>query len=145
MRMTDCVVLSELDLAEWSRNVRIRLERAFSPETAQHGWSSSTPSSGQCAAVAVIVYELLGGQMVSALVDGRSHWFNRLCTSDGEIDLDITADQFGYSPIRVSRAGELYPGTRVREVAEVVSETWARSDLLKQRSGVSSASCQKVG
>jgi len=142
--MTDHVILSELDLSKWSRELRACLERAFSPETAQLGSSSSVPSAGQCAAVAVIVQEILGGQMVSARVNGFSHWFNRLPTLEGEIDLDITADQFGHSPILTSRAGDLYPETRVRKAAEVAAETRARSDLLKQRSGVSRASCLKA-
>lgn len=142
--MTECVLLSELDLSKWSRHVRDRLERAFSPETAQQGWSSSVPSSGQCAAVAVIVHELLGGQMVSARVEGRSHWFNRLQMPDGEIDLDLTADQFGYPAIRMSGAGKLYPGTRIRQFVEVAPETKVRADLLKQRSGVSHADHLKI-
>src|SRR5690606_8083903 len=126
----DAALLTELDLADWSRHARDRLEAAFSSETAQQGWPTSAPSSGQCAAVAVIVHELLGGRMVSALVDGRSHWFNRLNTSVGDVDLDLTADQFGYPPIRLSRAGKLYPGTRVRQSIEVSLETKARSNLL---------------
>lgn len=81
--------------------------------------------------------------MVSARVDGRSHWFNRLQMADGEIDLDLTADQFGYPAIRISRAGKMYPETRVRQLVEVTSETKARSELLKQRSGVSLADCLK--
>ncbi len=137
--MADCVLLSEVDLSKWSQRVRERLERAFSPETAQQGWSTLVPSSGQCAAVAVIVHDLLGGQMVSARVEGRSHWFNRVQMPDGEVDLDLTADQFGYPAIRISRAGKLYPETRVRQLVEVTPETKARSDLLKQRSGVSHA------
>ena len=115
------------------RQLRRRLERGFSAETSFPGQKPGVPSAGQCAAVALIVHELLGGELVSAHVGGISHWFNRLPTDLGMVDIDTTADQFGLPPIRMSPAGELYPGTRVRQDKEVHDETRRRSLLLLQR------------
>jgi hypothetical protein len=113
--------------------LRRLLEMGFSSETAQHGRTKAVLSAGQCAAVAIIVQQEIGGDFVSARVEGESHWFNRLSTSQGLVDADITADQFGYSPVRIARAGELYQGTRLRKEAELAAETIHRSELLRHK------------
>jgi hypothetical protein len=127
---------SRVALLQGLGELRSRLEQAFSPETAQFGKQGTSLSAGQCAAVAFIVYELLGGELVSAKVEGESHWFNRLPYADGEVDVDLTADQFGHTPIRVSNPGQLYWGTRTRRDSEVAAETRDRAKLLKQRVAV---------
>ncbi|MGI8716104.1 MAG: YunG family protein [Solirubrobacteraceae bacterium] len=63
----------------------------------QPTWSSSNPAWGQCASTALIVQDLLGGQVLIADVrheDGSRqgvHYFNRL--PDGG-ELDLTREQF---------------------------------------------------
>lgn len=131
--MNQDLSLSDEGLVGMLRQLRTQLEKGFSPETSLPGHTPGRLSAGQCAAVALVMHELLGGQLVSATVGGVSHWFNRLETGDGQIDVDTTADQFGLPPIRISRAGELYPGTRVRHDSDVRDETRRRSNLLKQK------------
>ena len=116
--------------------IRARLEPSFSPELAKGGLSGRTPSAGHCAAVSLIIRDLLGGELVSSVVNGESHWFNRLSTSDGPIDVDITADQFGLDPVRVAEAGKLYSSTRLRFDSEIAPETLRRSELLRDRAGL---------
>ena len=67
----------------------------------QPGWSESSPASGQCASTALVVQELLGGELLIADVraaDGTAHgvhYWNRLAAS---VEVDLTREQF--------RAGE---------------------------------------
>jgi hypothetical protein len=138
--MDEHLVILQLRLMQELSGLRAQLERGFSPETAQHGLVHRVLSAGQCAAVAVVLHELLGGQLVSARVEGESHWFNRLPTPEGEVDVDITADQFGFPPVRIASIGELYPGTRVRSEAEISPETRHRSELLKRRAVIAPSS-----
>lgn len=116
--------------------LRSKLEVGFGPETAAPGWKGSTKSTGQCAAVATVVHDIAGGQLLSAAVDGKSHWFNRLKIGDSEIDVDLTADQFGQPPVLVGAAGTLYPKSRVRLEEELNDETIRRACLLAARSNI---------
>ncbi|GIE56740.1 hypothetical protein BJY16_007759 [Actinoplanes octamycinicus] len=59
-------------------------------------WTPANPARGQCGVTALIVRELLGGELVlgEVLVGGEKvghHYWNRL---PGERDVDFTADQF---------------------------------------------------
>lgn len=130
-------LLTAAKLLEIAANLRAKLERGFDQDTALPGaWRCEVPSSGQCAAVALIVHDTLGGSLVSAHVNGISHWFNRITTSDGELDIDITADQFGFVPIRIGDPGSLYANERIRSKAELRVETVSRAQLLKARAGL---------
>ena len=59
-------------------------------------WSSDEPSRGQCAVTALVVHDLLGGQLLEAEVlhaDGSPqgfHYWNRLAG----VDVDLTRRQF---------------------------------------------------
>ncbi|MEJ8280493.1 YunG family protein [Pseudonocardia spirodelae] len=61
-------------------------------------WSPRRPSRGQCGATALVLHDLLGGDLLLAevwLPDGRLqgyHWWNRL---PGGAEADLTRDQFG--------------------------------------------------
>lgn len=63
----------------------------------QPGWSESNPASGQCASTALVVQDLLGGELLVADVKGDGgapqgvHYWNRLA---GGIELDLTREQF---------------------------------------------------
>ena len=131
--MNQDLALSNEDLVVVLKRLRTQLETGFSAETSLPGHTRGRLSAGQCAAVALIMHELLGGQLVSATVEGVSHWFNRLQTNDGVVDVDTTADQFGLPPVRLSEVGGLYPGTRLRHDSEVRDETRRRSMLLKRK------------
>jgi hypothetical protein len=60
-------------------------------------WSPANPARGQCGPTALVVNDLLGGELCVAEVrlrDGSQrgfHWWNRL---DG-VDVDLTLEQFG--------------------------------------------------
>lgn len=117
-------------------DLRELIEPHFSSDTAADGFPKTTKSSGHCAAVAVLMHELLGGSLASAYVDGLSHWFNRFDTEVGPVDVDITGDQFGLASIRSAPAGELFPDTRIRQDDEVNRETIRRASRLARRSGL---------
>lgn len=123
-------------LRESLERLRKTLEGGFQPDTAAPGFLGSTASTGHCAAVAVIVHALFGGVMISVLVEGHSHWLNRITNGGKSLDVDLTGDQFGRPPIQLEEAGQLYPDTRVRKAAELTKETLERARRLAERSGV---------
>jgi len=117
--------------------LRARLDKSFSPDTALNGPRSAVPSAGHCAAAAAIVWETLGGSLVSTSLKGMSHWFNRIRVDDQLLDLDITGDQFSYPAVQIKPAEELYPYTRERSPDELNAETLQRAVLLACRAGLS--------
>jgi len=60
-------------------------------------WSAAQPSRGQCGPTALVLHDLLGGELVVAEVhaaDGAPrgyHWWNRL---PGGQEVDLTREQF---------------------------------------------------
>jgi hypothetical protein len=60
-------------------------------------WSPENPARGQCGVTALVVQELLGGELLVAEVhnaDGSRqgvHYWNRFA---GDVDLDLTREQF---------------------------------------------------
>ena len=109
--------------------LRVALERAFSTETSQVP-DPICPSAGHCALVALVVQQIYGGELVSATVEGQSHWYNRI--DDHEIDL--TADQFGRACAIVHRVDDpIWPNSRVRSINEVKSETFIRLHRFQQK------------
>jgi hypothetical protein len=110
--------------------LRARLDESFSPDTALNGLQSDVPSAGHCAAAAAIIWETLGGSLVSTNIRGMSHWFNRIQADDQLLDLDITGDQFGYPAVQIKPAEELYPYMRERSPDELNDETLYRAALL---------------
>src|SRR5262249_40968777 len=72
-------------------------------------WSESNPSRGQCAVTALLIRELLGGDILVSNVmrEGRRvdrHAWNRLPSG---LTLDLTREQF--------RAGEVFSEPHVEE------------------------------
>jgi hypothetical protein len=125
------------ELAELER-LRKVLEVAFSPETAAPGTPTRAgpPSRGHCAAVSAIVWDRFGGELVSATVQGQSHWFNRLNINGRQVDVDLTGDQFGHPAVRFGEPGTLCPGTRTRLPRELREETLRRAVRLAERAGL---------
>lgn len=85
------------------------LQRSWGPDTCDPSdladWHPGNPSRGQCGATALVVREILGGDLVlgRVLAGGRPaghHYWNRL--ADGS-EVDLTRDQF--SPDEVVSAG----------------------------------------
>ena len=112
--------------------IRLCLETGFSEETAYPGtWTKDIPSTGHCAAAAVIVQERLGGDLLSTFIpDEGSHWYNRIQDVDGTIyEVDLTGDQFGEKAVRLT-TGFLYGDSRIREFGDVAKETVERAILL---------------
>ena len=80
--------------------VEMALRRSWALDTCDPidvpNWSQVRPSRGQCAATALVVRDLLGGQLLEAEVhfkDGERqgfHYWNRLVGND----VDLTSDQF---------------------------------------------------
>jgi hypothetical protein len=103
-----------------------RLAQAWSRETSSDPkqWSASNPAWGQCAVTALIVQELLGGQLLRSTVGTISHYWNQLPSGD---ELDLTRQQFGDET-------EMGPVEfRTREYVLSFPETVRRYDELKQR------------
>lgn len=119
------------------KNFRQRIELAFRPDTALPGTVGRpyqyTPSSGHCAVVAAIVREAFGGDLVSATVQGESHWFNRLQVHGVAFDVDLTGDQFGFPKFRVAPPGNLHEGAKRRMPEELNVETLQRAVTLAER------------
>lgn len=121
--------------------IRLSLESVFAPDTASPANTKRwPPSAGHCAAVAVIVNRIFGGEYRSAVVSGESHWFNRIQFGGKEVDVDLTGDQFGRDKIQAvicdQRTGELYPDARQRRPDELRWETIERAELLASRAGL---------
>lgn len=88
----------------WSR------ETSYDPEK----WTPENPTHGQCAITALVIQDLLGGDLLRAKVNGAEHYWNRLPDSS---EFDLTRDQFGdaasvTTPEKVSREYVLsFPNT----------------------------------
>jgi hypothetical protein len=119
--------------------LRSRLERAFSLDTASPGFAGTAPSTGHCAVASLVLQELMGGELLSANVQGKSHWFNRLRSGPTMVDVDITGDQFGLPELQIAKPDTLYSGTRVRTSAEANRETVTRAILLAERANLERA------
>lgn len=58
-------------------------------------WDATRPETGQCAVTALIVQDHSGGDLLRAIVNGESHYWNRL--PDGT-EADLTRRQFDRYP-----------------------------------------------
>lgn len=119
-------------------DLRQRLELAFAPDTALPRAvvgqpPECTPSSGHCAVVSAIVREAFGGDLVSASVNGESHWFNRVQVHGDAFDVDLTGDQFGFPRLQIAPPASLYEGTRRRMPEDLNVETLQRAVTLAER------------
>ncbi|MFG2986762.1 alpha/beta fold hydrolase [Streptomyces sp. NPDC048258] len=91
-------------------------------------WTAENPAWGQCDITAVVVQDIVGGELVLGEVfhDGRQegyHWWNQL---PGGIRIDLTREQF--------RRGEtVTPGRVVKRPPGRLSRRWEEYQLLRQR------------
>lgn len=126
--------LTREHLIEKCKELRRKLELAFSPESTRQ-FSPLLPSTGHCAAVALMIHHMMDADMMSTHVGGASHWFNRVkLDNESWVDVDLTGDQFGFESCRVSNINEpLYNDSRLRIMDEVLKETINRSIVLRVR------------
>jgi hypothetical protein len=79
-----------------------RLTKAWSSETGSK-WRRDNPACGQCSVTALVVQDLLGGELLKTRVAGAWHFYNRI---DGR-RWDLTVSQFetpiGYDDLPSSR------------------------------------------
>jgi hypothetical protein len=79
-----------------------RLTKAWSSETGSK-WRPDNPACGQCSVTALVVQDLLGGELLKTRVAGAWHFYNRI---DGR-RWDLTVSQFetpiGYDDLPSSR------------------------------------------
>lgn len=87
-------------------------------------WSPENPAWGQCAVTALLVQDLVGGELLRANVKGTSHYWNRDWKGT---EIDLTREQFG-SNVRVG-TGEL----RDRDYVLSFPETRRRYNQLRRR------------
>jgi hypothetical protein len=95
-----------------------RLTRAWSSETGSK-WRADNPACGQCSVTALVVHDVLGGEILKTSVAGAWHFYNRI---DGR-RWDLTVSQFetpiGYDDLPSSRQEALADTTRQRYAALV--------------------------
>ena len=95
-----------------------RLMRAWSSETGSK-WSSDNPACGQCSVTALVVQDLLGGEILKTKVGGDWHFYNRI---DGR-RWDLTVSQFptpiGYEDFPCTRQEALADTSKQKYVALV--------------------------
>jgi hypothetical protein len=80
--------------------IEAAVRASWGPETcdpADLPWSSDRPSHGQCNATALVLNDLLGGELLMAEVlndDGSHQGFHGWNQLAGGVDVDLTRDQF---------------------------------------------------
>jgi hypothetical protein len=85
-----------LTLTDIERAVRSSWGQDTYPPDARTPWNPDNPARGQCGVVAVVLNDILGGELMrgEVHVDGERvdfHWWNRL---PGGLEIDLTREQF---------------------------------------------------
>jgi hypothetical protein len=95
-----------------------RLTRAWSIETSGK-WRRDNPACGQCSVTALVVQDVLGGELLKTRVAGAWHFYNRI---DGR-RWDLTSSQFatpiGYDDLPSSRQEALADTSKQKYVVLV--------------------------
>jgi hypothetical protein len=83
-------------------------------------WDPANPARGQCGVTALIVNDLLGGDLVRAEVHVAGervdfHWWNLL---PGGVEVDLTRDQFGPEEIVTAAVALARPTTPMKRGQE---------------------------
>jgi hypothetical protein len=112
-------------------NLRRKLDKNFAADTCVGDFNEKVPATGHCAAVAIVVQQLFGGEFRSVMIGNYSHWFNRI---EGT-DVDLTGDQFGRPAVQIGP--NLYPESNYRDPSHLNENTISRAELLAKRLGFS--------
>ena len=120
--------------------VKSLLENSWSAETATGGvWSPDVPSMNQCAVSALVVQDLLGGDLLRCkMTNGDSHYWN--CLPDGT-ETDLTVEQFEHiegQPVRETVV------VRARQYVLSFPDTMRRYGILLQRVSAAFKTLQEV-
>src|SRR4051812_48449353 len=97
-------------------------------------WSTDNPSRGQCAVTALVVQDLLGGDLLLAEVlnaDGSRqglHYWNRLA---GGLELDLTREQF--SATELVQTPEVVPRPADTSAGRLASQYHALAIAVRAR------------
>ena len=113
-------------LSDIERAVRASWGADACPPEDRSGWTPDNPARGQCGVTAMVVNDLMGGELIrgEVRVDGERtdyHWLNRLGMG---VEIDLTREQFG--PEEIVTAGVVVPRTpaaswrRLREEYELL-------------------------
>jgi len=70
-------------------NIRVALQRSWSLESSSK-WTKENPANGQCGVTALVVNDLLGGEIAKTNCIGGWHFYNKL----KGIRYDFTEEQF---------------------------------------------------
>jgi hypothetical protein len=102
------------------------LSQSWSRDTSAEpqAWSEATPARGQCAVTALVVQDLLGGELLRCDVGNTSHYWNRL---PSKREIDLTRHQFGpdFEPRTIEE--------RSRDYVLAFSDTRNRYGKLRKR------------
>ncbi|MFF4403177.1 hypothetical protein ACFY2W_26650 [Streptomyces sp. NPDC001262] len=111
-------------------------------------WSPDNPARDQCGVTAMMLHDLLGGELIrgEVLVEGRRvdyHWWNRLGTG---IEIDLTREQFG--PEEIVTGGVVIPRPPATEWCRLREEYELLRDRVMERLGrrgpeVSADACER--
>lgn len=110
-------------------DIKARLRLAWSAETSAtpDEWSAANSARGQCAVTALVVQDVLGGELMRSTVLGESHYWNRL--PNGR-EVDLTLEQFG------GYIADAPPVERDRDYVLSFEETRRRYERLRQAAGL---------
>jgi hypothetical protein len=132
-----------LSMGEIDRAVRAAwaADTCSEDDAARAPWTADNPAWGQCDITALVVHDLLGGDLMLGEVhlDGEQHgyhWWNRLATG---IEVDLTRQQF--------RSGQVVtPGRMVIRPPGPLRRRHSEYELLRQRvmSGLAAESDQPI-
>jgi hypothetical protein len=134
-----------LTLADIEQIVRSSWGADTYPPDASHPWDPGNPARGQCGVVALVVNDLLGGDLIRAEVHVNGervdfHWWNRMPSG---LEIDLTREQF--RPEEVLTAAV----TITRPPDDAIKRLRAEYELLRQRVfeavAVHEARCAEVG
>lgn len=96
--------------------LRSALEDVFACDTAYGDCRPDHPSSGHCFLAAMMVQDLLGGEIIAGHVDSIPHYWTRVPIPNARggdsgkfLDVDITGDQFDKAAVQAKK-GSLYRG-----------------------------------
>jgi hypothetical protein len=106
-------------------------DTSYWPET----WSADNPAWGQCAATALAVQDLLGGEIIIGRMADADHYWNRI---NGQ-DVDLTARQFPPGSERIAHRAVK------REKLIANDSTRLRYQLLTERAAAREASHSPIG
>jgi hypothetical protein len=123
-------MILEVDSRPSLEELEMALRQSWSRDTSSdpEGWSPRNPAWGQCAVTALVVHGYLGGELLRAVLHGKSHYWNRL--PSGEI-VDLTIEQFGRSlPLD---SGEPRTQEYVMSFPATVRRYWLLLDSVQSR------------